>query len=161
MKEIFSIFIVSMLPVSELRGAIPIGILIYKMPVWKVFLIAVIGNFLPVPFVLLFLKKLYELTKHLKIARKFFNFIFNHAHKRKKVVELYEELGLMLFVGIPLPVTGAWTAAVIATLLNLDFKKSLIFIFLGIIIAGIIVTFLVKLGLISAPAMKSFLTLRV
>lgn len=148
-----------MLPISELRGAIPIGILIYKMPVWKVFLIAVVGNFLPIPFVLVFLKKLYELTRHLKIAEKFFNFIFNHARKRKKVVELYEELGLMLFVSIPLPITGAWTGAVIATLLDLDLKKSLIFIFLGIIIAGIIVTFLVKLGLIGVPIMKSFLTL--
>jgi len=136
------IAIVAALPISELRGAIPLGINIWKMPPLKVFLIAVGANFfLVIPF-LIFLKLF---TRHLlryKLAEKFLNWWFERTRKRAAIVEKYEALGLCLFVAIPLPLTGAWSGCVAAYLLNIRFCYAAPAIFFGVLIAGIIVTIL-------------------
>ncbi len=141
-----AVFITSMIPVVELRGALPLAINLFKIPWQKAFLLSFIGNILPVPFILLFLKPVTYLLCRIKIFDKFFNWLFARTRKKSAVVEKYEELGLLIFVAIPLPGTGAWTGALLAYLLGLDFKKSILFISLGVFIAGIIITSLCLIG---------------
>lgn len=134
------VFIISMLPISELRGSIPFGIA-NSMSLWHVWIISIIGNTLPVPFILLFLRPIEKFFRQWKIFDNAIDKIFDYTkRKTKKSIERWETLALILFVAIPLPVTGAWTGSLAAYLFGLDFKKSLICIFIGIIIASFIVT---------------------
>ncbi len=133
-------------PIAELRVAIPLAILKYDFPWYYAFLLAIIGNMLPVPFILLFLDTASRWLSKIAFFKRILNWLFEHTRKRGKLVERYERIGLALFVAIPLPVTGAWTGSLLAALLGLKFKHAMLSIFIGVLIAGIIVTCLSLLG---------------
>ncbi len=142
------VFLISMVPLIELRGAIPYAVG-FKLPLLPSYIIAILGNMLPVPFIFFFARKILEWGKDKKLTKKFFTFCLEKGNKGGK--KLQEKAGrnvylaLFLFVGIPLPGTGAWTGTLAASLLNLDFKKSVIAIMGGVVLAGIIMG-LVSLG---------------
>jgi len=133
------IFIISMLPILELRGGLIAASLLHINFV-EAYVICIIGNILPIPFVLLLFEKIEELLMKIKSIKKILVKIENKALKKKTQIDKYGYLGLLLFVGIPLPGTGAWTGALLAILLNLDKKKSFIYILLGVILASIIMS---------------------
>ena len=133
-------------PISELRGAIPVAIIGFHFPWYYAFLLAIIGNLLPVPFILLFLDTLSRLLSKIGIFKRMLQWLFEHTRRRGKIIERYERIGLILFVAIPLPVTGAWTGSLAAVLFGLKFKHAFLSIFAGIVIAGIIVTCATLLG---------------
>lgn len=143
-KEL-SVIIVAMLPVFELRGAIPLGFYL-GMPVPKTFILALIGNLIPVIPLYFLLQPASRWLSHIPLFRSFFSWLFNHSKKRAEVVQRYETLGLILFVAIPLPVTGAWTGTIAASLFKVKFKYAFPAVICGVIIAGIIVTTLCLLG---------------
>ena len=146
-----AVFVTSMLPLIELRGALPLAINILNMPWPKAFAITFVGNMIPVPFILWLLKPTVNLLSRCRPIGKFFNWLFNRTRKKgNRLIEKYEEIGLLAFVAIPLPGTGAWTGALIAFLFGLDFKKSILLIGIGVFIAGIIVTCLCLLGWLGA-----------
>jgi uncharacterized membrane protein len=138
----------SMLPIIELRGAIPMGAA-FGLPWWQTYLIAIVGNMLPVPIILLFVKSV--LTWMSKCRVKFFNKValkmFEKAEKNRAKVEKYAFWGLTLFVAIPLPGTGAWTGSAIATLLKMDRKRALLTIIAGNATACLITTVLTYMGI--------------
>lgn len=142
------VFLISMVPLIELRGAIPYAVA-FQLPLLPSYIIAILGNMLPVPFIFFFARKVLEWGKDKKLTKKFFTFCLEKGNKGGK--KLQEKAGrnvylaLFLFVGIPLPGTGAWTGTLAASLLNLDFKKSVIAIMGGVVLAGIIMG-LVSLG---------------
>lgn len=141
-------FILSTLPVSELRGAIPFAVS-RGIPWQKAYMIAVIGNFVPVIPILLFLGKVSEfLREHSRLFDRFFSWLFTRTMNRSAVVERFEAFGLILFVAIPLPITGAWTGCVAAFLFKIPLKHAVPAITAGILIAGAVVT-LASLGVIS------------
>ncbi|MDP8268490.1 MAG: small multi-drug export protein [Candidatus Tenebribacter davisii] len=144
------VFLISMIPIFELRGAIPIGILKYKLPLWKVIPIALAGNMFPIFFILLFFDFITKICFKVPFLKKILEAIFARTRKKTAVIQKYEEIGLMLFVAIPLPVTGAWTGSLAAYLFGLKFWKSILFIFLGVCIAAVVVTFLTSLKWIGA-----------
>jgi len=133
-------------PISELRGAIPWAILKYHFPWYYAFLLAVIGNLLPVPFILLFLDTFSRLLSKIGIFEKMLHWLFERTRRRGKIITRYKRIGLALFVAIPLPVTGAWTGSLAAVLFGLKFKHAFLSIFIGILIAGVIVTCATLLG---------------
>lgn len=137
--KIVGIFFISMLPVVELRGSIPVGYFVGLN--WYINLIvSIIGNMIPVPFILFYSVKVFEYMKKRNIMTKFIEKIEKRALNKSDSVAKKEFLGLMIFVGIPLPGTGAWTGSLIAAILKLDIKKSLLSIFLGVVIAAVLVT---------------------
>ena len=135
------VFLISMVPIIELRGAIPYAVG-FGLPLLPSYIIAVLGNMLPVPLIFFFARKILEWGKDKKIIGKLFTFCLEKGNKggqkllSKAGRSVY--LALFLFVGIPLPGTGAWTGTLAASLLNLDFKKSVISIMAGVVLAGII-----------------------
>ena len=133
-------------PISELRGAIPWAILKYHFPWYYAFLLAVIGNLLPVPFILLFLDTFSRLLSKVGIFEKMLHWLFERTRRRGKIITRYKRIGLALFVAIPLPVTGAWTGSLAAVLFGLKFKQAFLSISVGILIAGVIVTCATLLG---------------
>ena len=133
-------------PISELRGAIPWAILKHHFPWYYAFLVAVIGNLLPVPFILLFLNTFSRLLSKIGICEKMLHWLFKRTRQRGKIINRYQRIGLALFVAIPLPVTGAWTGSLAAVLFGLKFKHAFLSIFFGILIAGTIVTGVTLLG---------------
>ncbi len=139
LNKMFGIFLISMLPVVELRGAIPVGAAI-GLPWYLNMIVSIVGNLLPVPFILLFSVKAFEFMKKHKILVKFIEKIENRAKKRSEGLATGEFIGLMLFVAIPFPGTGAWTGALIAALLQFERKRSFIYITLGVLIAAAIMT---------------------
>jgi len=144
------VVIISALPIAELRVALPLAINWFHMPWPKAFYLAIIGNLLPVPILLLFLDPLAKAVSRVEVGRRLVNWVFEHTRRRGKAIERYERIGLTLFVAIPLPVTGAWTGSIAAFLLGLRFKYAFLSILTGIIIAGAIVTSLCLLGWIGA-----------
>jgi uncharacterized membrane protein len=148
-KELI-VIIISALPVAELRGALPVAINLFHMSWYQAFGLAVIGNMLPVPILLLFLESLAKTISQLDIGKRLVNWAFEHTRQRGAVIEKYERIGLMLFVAIPLPLTGAWTGSVAAFLFGLKFNHAFFSIFCGVIIAGAIVTCLCLLGWVGA-----------
>jgi uncharacterized membrane protein len=154
--------LISMLPIFELRGGIPIGIALLKQHPALVYLVAVVFNVIPILPILLFLNPLRRLLEKLPVFNSFFRFLSRRAEKNRALVERYEELGLMFFVAIPLPVTGAWTGSLVAVLMGLKIGKSFLFILGGVLIAGIIVTLLTlleTLGILLAAALLSIFAL--
>ena len=145
LKKYLMIFLVSMVPIVELRGAIPIS-QGFQLPLLQSYIICVIGNMLPVPIIYLFARRVLEWGKDKKYIGKFFTFCIEKGHKGGQ--KLKEKAGnglfiaLLLFVGIPVPGTGAWTGSLIAALLEMDNKKSFGIIVLGVIMAGIIISIL-------------------
>ena len=138
------IFLISMVPIVELRGAIPVavGMGMRGTELFWAYVICVLGNMVPVPFIFLFARKILIWGKDKKYIGKFFTFCYNKGEKGGK--KLQEKTGrglfiaLMLFVGIPLPGTGAWTGTLAASFLDMDFKKSIIAVMCGVLIAGVI-----------------------
>ena len=141
----------SMIPIIELRGAIPLGAAVLKLPWWQSYLFAVIGNMIPVPFILLFITKLIGWMTRCRV--KFFNrigtWLTNKAEKNREKIEKYSFWGVCLFVAIPLPVTGAWTGSLVASTIGMKFWKALLSCLLGVMIAGVIMT-LASYGLVAA-----------
>ncbi len=136
------VFLISMIPIFELRGSIPIGVHSYKMSYWKVIPISVVGNMIPIFFILLFFDFVTKLFFKVPFLKKILETIFARTRRKSAIIEKYEEVGLMLFVAIPLPITGAWTGSLAAYLMGLKFWKSIFFIFLGVLIAAFVVTVL-------------------
>ena len=147
LNKMIGIFLISMLPIIELRGAIPIGAAI-GLPWYLNMIVSIIGNMLPVPFILMFSVKAFEFMKKHNIMVKFIEKIENRAKKRSERLATGEFIGLMLFVAIPFPGTGAWTGALIAALLQFNRKRSFFYIGLGVVIASVIMT-LASYGVIS------------
>lgn len=138
------VFIVSMVPIIELRGAIPIAEAL-GLNIWVYYPLAIVGNLLPVPVIYLFARKVLEWGKDKKYTKKFFTWCIEKGEKGGR--KLRESAGnngvfiaLLLFVGIPIPGTGAWTGTLAASFLNLDFKTSILAATLGVILAGIIMS---------------------
>ena len=134
------------LPISELRGAIPIAIGVYHFPWYYAYLFSVIGNLLPVPFILLLLNKLIPLLSRVRFLDRLMQWYIKWTKRRSKTIERYGWFGLALFVAVPLPVTGAWTGSILAILLGMRFRYAFPSITFGVIIAGAIVTSAVVLG---------------
>jgi len=137
--------ILAMLPISELRGAIPVAILSLHQPLFKTLALAIFGNLIPVIPLLLFLEPVSNSLRRFRFWRGFFEWLFNRTRKRAEVVQRYEVLGLVLFVAIPLPITGAWTGCVAASLFKIKFRYAFSAIAAGVIIAAFIVT-IITLG---------------
>jgi uncharacterized membrane protein len=144
------VLIISALPIFELRGAIPVAINLFHFPWYYALLLAIIGNMVPVPIILLFLNAIVRFLSKLGFFDRFFNWLFAYTRKRGSIIERYQRIGLTLFVAIPLPVTGAWTGSLAAVLFGLKFGQSILSIFIGVLIAGIIVTCLSLLGWVGA-----------
>jgi uncharacterized membrane protein len=119
------------------------------MPLIKIFTLAILGNLIPVIPLYLLLQPVSKRLSHIPLFRAFFNWLFSHTKRRAEIIQRYEALGLMLFVAIPLPITGAWTGTIAAALFKVRFKYAMLAIISGVIIAGIIVTTLCLLGKLS------------
>lgn len=130
-----------MVPVIELRGAIPAGVA-GGLHIYEAVFIAVLGNMIPIPFILLFIRAIFEWMR--KTSPKLDKVVLrmeNKVEKNKKVIDKYEWWGLVILVAIPLPGTGAWTGALVAAMLDMRMKRALPAIFLGVVIAAIIVSY--------------------
>ena len=140
MEELI-IILLAATPVSEIRGALPVALGFFKMSPLSAYWLSVFGNMLPVIPWMFFLKYLVEfLMAHIEVAKKFFDWLFERTRKRMEgKIKKYGTLGLVLFVAIPLPITGAWTATVAAFVFGLSLRRSLFAILLGVIIAGLVV----------------------
>lgn len=137
-KELVT-FILGALPISELRGAIPFGLSV-GLSLKKVLILSIIGNIVPILPILFFLKPVSEYLRRFGIFKKFFDWLFERAKKRSGLIEKYEALGLILFVAVPLPVTGAWTGCVAASLFKMRLRCAFLAITTGVLIAAVIVT---------------------
>ncbi len=133
-------FIVSLFPVLELRGGM-IAAFILGVPFVQAFIVCFLGNMIPIPFILLFIRKIFEWMKKSKALSKIVEKMEARASKKQDTMLKYKEWGLLLFVAIPLPGTGGWTGALIAALMDLRFKKCLPIISIGVFIAGLIMSF--------------------
>ena len=153
-KHYIIIFLISMVPLIELRGAIPyaVGFIEHgtELNIVACYIIAIIGNMLPVPFIYFFARKVLEWGKDKKIIGKFFTFCLEKGERGGEKLKAKAKNGLfvalLLFVGIPLPGTGAWTGTLAASILDMGFKKSVIAVMLGVILAGIIMGVLSYFG---------------
>ena len=158
LKKYLIVFLISMVPLIELRGSIPIGLSSLwgdPIQVLPLYIICILGNMLPVPFIYLFARKVLEWGTDKKIIGKFFKWCLEKGEKGgKKLQEKAGKTGLffalLIFVGIPLPGTGAWTGTLAASILDMDFKRSILAVMLGVILAGII------MGLASAGVFGAF-----
>ena len=141
------IFLISMVPLVELRGAIPFAEG-FGLPFLPSYIVCIIGNMLPVPIIYLFARKVLEWGADKPVIGKFFTFCLEKGHKGGEKLQQKAGRGLfvalLLFVGIPVPGTGAWTGTLAASLLDMDFKSSVIAVLLGVVLAGVI------MGLVSA-----------
>jgi len=149
-SETLIVFIVSMLPIVELRGALPVAINIFHIPWYYACPIALVGNILPVPFLLIFLGFVRRVAAKIGIVGNALEWVLGLAQQRGRLVERYGRIGLMLFVSIPLPVTGAWTGSMVAFLLGMRFRDAMLSISLGVLLSGVIVTVLCLLGWVGA-----------
>ncbi|MDP6418649.1 MAG: small multi-drug export protein [Candidatus Krumholzibacteria bacterium] len=134
----------AMLPILELRGSIPYALFIEKMPWLQSYLFSVIGNAIPVIPILLFLEPAEAWLGRFPVFRRFFDWLFARTRRKGRLLERFKILGLVLFVAIPLPVTGAWTGSVAAYLFGVKRRVAFPAIFLGILIAGCVVTLVCK-----------------
>ena len=152
MKKYLIVFLISMVPLIELRGAIPYAVG-FDLPLVPSLIVALVGNMVPVPFIFLFARRILEWGKDKKYIGKFFTWCLEKGEKGGRKLESKAGKGLyvalLLFVGIPLPGTGAWTGTLAASILNMDFKKSMLFVFCGLLLAAAIML-LASLGLFGA-----------
>lgn len=146
--EELCVFFCSMLPIIELRGAIPMAFA-FSLPWWQAYIIAVLGNLLPVPFILLLINVVLRWMSNSKV--KFFNkvanFLFAKVEKNRARIEKYSFWGLCLFVAIPLPATGAWTGSLVAAVIGMKPWKAFLSALVGVMIAGVVVTLIVYGGI--------------
>lgn len=140
------VVLIAALPIVELRGAVPVGILVFNMPWWQAVLWSLLGNIAPILLVLFLLEKVVVWLSHISLFRRFFEWLFARARSKSATIQRYEFWGLALFVGIPIPGTGAWTGSVAAEVLGLSYWKSLSAIIVGVLIAATVMTFLSVLG---------------
>lgn len=154
LKKYLIVFFISMVPLIELRGAIPYAIG-YNLPILPSYIVAIIGNMLPVPIIYLFARRVLEFGKDKKYIGKFFTWCLKKGEAGGKKLQAKAGKGLywalFIFVGIPLPGTGAWTGTLAASILDMDFKKSVIAVMGGVILAGII------MGILSLGIFKGIL----
>ncbi len=146
--EELCVFFCSMIPIIELRGAIPLGFGL-GVPWWLCYLLAIVGNMLPVPIILLCVKKVLRwMAKcRVKFFNKVANKLFEKAEKNREKIEKYGFWGVAIFVAIPLPGTGAWTGSLVAALFDMKFWKSFLSALIGVLGAGIIMTLLSYVGI--------------
>jgi uncharacterized membrane protein len=146
----FGVMICSMLPVIELRGAIPLGAAL-ELPWWLNYIFAVVGNMLPIPFILLFINKIIAWTTTCRIGflNKFGNWLVKKAEKNRGKIERYSFWGVCLFVAIPLPITGAWTGSLVAATIGMKPWKAFLSCLFGVMIAGVIMS-LASYGVVAA-----------
>ena len=138
--KLFRTFLMAMVPVIELRGAIPYGVA-QGLPLWTAIAVSIAGNLVPVPFILLFIRRIFAwLRRNNQKLNALVNRLEARAEKKKKTVLRYEFWGLVILVAIPLPGTGAWTGALVAAMMDLRLKKALPAITLGVIIAAVVVS---------------------
>ena len=155
-------FLISMIPLVELRGAVPYAIS-SGIPLWQALLIGVIGNMLPVPIIFFFARHILEWGKEKPLIGNFFTWCLNKGHRGgQKLEEAAGDKGifwaLLLFVGIPLPGTGAWTGTLAASILDWDFKRSVLAVMLGVILAGLIMgTLSLLFGLNTYPKFSTMI----
>ena len=157
MKKYFWVLLISMVPLIEIRGAIPYAVL-WGLPLVPSIIVAVIGNMIPVPFIFLFARKVLEWGKDKKLIGGFFTWCLEKGEKGGRKLEEKAGRGLywalFLFVGIPLPGTGAWTGMLAASILDMDFKKSTLAVLSGVLLAGAIML-LASLGVFGAISLAS------
>lgn len=139
-KELL-VFIISLMPILELRGGLLAAALLGLDPIPS-YIISIIGNILPIPFILLLINKILEWMRNSKHFSGVANWLDKKVEKNKGQIEKYGYLGIVIFVGIPLPGTGAWTGSLIASVLEMDRKKTFIAVLLGVVIASIIMMIL-------------------
>ena len=142
------VFIISMIPILELRGGLlAASPALLNVPILRAIPICIVGNIIPIPFILLFIRQIFKWMKKTKTFRGLITKLENRAMGKSDQIKRYEFLGLLLFVGIPLPGTGAWTGALIASLLEVDIKKSSIAILCGLFMASVIM-YIVSYGIV-------------
>lgn len=145
--EFLFTMLVSMIPVVELRGGIPFGVGL-GLSFWQAFFAAVIGNLLPVPFIIVYIRRIFQwLRTHFPKLDGMVSVLEKKAHLKGRKVSRYKYLGLVLFVGIPLPGTGAWTGALAAAFLDMPIRRALPSIVVGVLLAGCIMTGLTHVGI--------------
>ena len=132
--------LISMIPLLELRGSILVAGILLQMPWLETYVSAVIGNMIPIPFILLFIKAIFNFMRKIRGIQKFPEWCEKKAMKHSDQIEKYGYFGLFLFVAIPLPGTGAWTGSLLAVLFGMDFKKSLLAVFCGVLTAGLVMS---------------------
>ena len=135
LKELAMTFFISMVPVIELRGAIPTGIAV-GLPPAVTYFVAVAGNLVPVPFILLLIRRIFDWLRHTRKLGPIIQKLERRAHLKGRMVKKYRVPGLILLVGIPLPGTGAWTGALVAALLDIRLRTAIPAILVGLLIAG-------------------------
>lgn len=140
MREFFDVLVLSMVPLIEQRGAIPLGIIVYDLNPFAVFAVSFLGSLIPVPFILFFFSRIFEWLGKTKILGWFYRFIDRKVNKGRAKVEKYEKWGLIIFVAIPLPTTGLWTGSAVAAFLQMDWKKASIYIVTGGLISAAAIT---------------------
>ena len=139
-KSFFWVLLLSMVPVLELRAAIPVGCA-QGLPAWQCALAAIVGNMIPVPFIILFIRKIFAfLRRRIPKLSRFVDKMEEKAERKKTLVQKYAVLGLVLLVAVPLPGTGAWTGALVAAMLDIRMKRAIPCILLGVVVAAGIVT---------------------
>jgi uncharacterized membrane protein len=143
-KQELMVIGVATLPIFELRGSIPLGVKVFELSIYKVYFLSVLGNLIPVIPLLLFFRIFFHKLEKMQFVGRFFSWWFRRVERKSESVKRWGFWGLVLLVAIPLPVTGAWTGTVAANLLELRFKKSFFAILIGILIAGLIVSLVVK-----------------
>ena len=145
-----AVLLLATLPIFELRGSVPIGILLFKLPVLETAFYSILGNMLPIVFLLLLFEPVYKWLSRYERMDKLFQWVFRRTRRKGKLIERLEVVGLVLFVSIPLPITGAWTGSVAAFLFEIPFWKALPAILCGVTIACVVVS-LASLGVIQLP----------
>ncbi|MBM3707971.1 MAG: small multi-drug export protein [Actinobacteria bacterium] len=142
----FAVFFTAMTPIGELRASIPVGLGVYRLDIFSTLIISIIGNIIPAVVIVYALEPISKfLMKRFRPADRFFTWLFNRTRRKYyKKFEKYSGYALATFVGIPLPVTGAWTGALIAFVFGIPPKKAILDIFLGILMASAIVTVIFK-----------------
>lgn len=149
----YIVIIVGALPVSELRGAIPLA-LSFGMPLSKAFWLAVLGNWIIVIPALFLFEPVSNYLRKMRLFARFFEWVFARTKKNSDAIQKYEALGLLFFVAIPLPITGAWSGVIAASLFKIRFRYALIAITAGILCAGLIVSALCALGIFTWKAVS-------
>ncbi len=137
--KVLSTFFISMVPVIELRGAIPAGVAA-GLDIWTASIVSIVGNMIPVPFIILFIRKIFEIMRKLSLKLDtLVTRLEQRADKHKETVNKYKFWGLLILVAIPLPGTGAWTGALVAAMMEMRLKDAVPAIFFGVVVAAIIV----------------------
>jgi uncharacterized membrane protein len=147
----FIVMIIAALPITELRGAIPLGLYL-GMPAMKVFLFSIIGNMIPVAPILFLFKPISQQMRKFKFLAGFFDWLIKRSEKNSQAIQKYEALGLLIFVAIPLPMTGAWSGAIAAAVLTMRFRYAFWGIFGGVLGAGLIILMLCQMGILGYNA---------